>query len=79
MECPKTDRKLARMDHDLSYRDLFAFVRMMELAAKLDLASLARVENVFVSDSGRRRATDVVWRARPKADPNVWVLIPFDF
>ena len=76
------------MDHDLSYRDLFAFVRMVrsmlllhlpELAEKLDLASLARVESVFVSDSGQRRATDVVWRARLKADPTVWVLIVFDF
>lgn len=76
------------MDHDLSYRDLFAFVRMVrsllllhlpELTAKLDLASLARVESVFVSDSGQRRATDVVWRARLEADPTVWVLIVFDF
>lgn len=88
MEAPKFGRKLAGMDHDLSYRDLFGFVRMVrsmlllhlpELAAKLDLASLARVESVFVSDSGRRRATDVVWRARLKADPATWVLIVFDF
>ena len=76
------------MDHDLSYRDIFAFVQMArcmlqihlpELAAKLDLTSLVRAESVFVAETGHRRATDVVWRARLKADPTVWVLIVFEF
>ena len=76
------------MDHDLSYRDLFAFPRMVrstlrlhlpEMAAKLDLSSLERVESVFVTDTGRRRATDVVWRACLKAEPSTWVLLVFDF
>ena len=76
------------MDHDLSYRDIFAFFRMArsalvlwlpELAATLDLATLVRTESVLVSATGQRRETDVVWRARLKADPSVWVLIAFDF
>ena len=76
------------MDHDLSYRDLFGFPRMVrstlglhlpELAAQLDLSSLKRVESVFVTETGRRRATDVVWRARLRAEPSMWVLLAFDF
>ena len=76
------------MDHDLSYRDIFAFARMVEsvlllhlpeLAAVLDLASLVRVESVLVSRTGQRRATDVVWRACMKDDPTTWMLIVFDF
>ena len=76
------------MDHDLSYRDLFAFPRMVrstlhlhlpELAAELDMSSLKRVESVFVTETGHRRAADVVWRARLKAEPSTWVLLDFEF
>ena len=76
------------MDHDLSYRDLFAFRRMVrstlrlhlpEMAAELDLSSLKRVESVFVTETGHRRAADVVWRARLRAEPSTWVLLDFEF
>ena len=76
------------MDHDLSYRNLFAFPRMVrstlrlhlpEMFAKLDLSSLVRVDSVFVTESGHRRAADVVWRARLKAEPSTWVLLDFEF
>ena len=76
------------MDHDLSYRDLFAFPRMVrstlqlhlpEMAAELDLSSLVRVDSVFVTESGRRRAADVVWRAHLKTEPSTWVLLDFEF
>ena len=76
------------MDHDLSYRDLFAFPRMVrstlrlhlpELEAQLDLSSLKRVESVFVTETGHRRAADVVWRARLRAEPSTWVLLNFEF
>ena len=76
------------MDHDLSYRDLFAFPRMVrstlwlhlpELAAELDLSSLKRVESVFVTETGRRCVADVVWRAHLKTEPSTWVLLDFEF
>ena len=70
------------MDHDLSYRDIFAFFRMArsalvlwlpKLAATLDLDTLVRADSVFVSETGQRRQTDIVWRARLKADPSAVV------
>ncbi len=76
------------MDHDLSYRDLFAFPRMVrstlrlhlpEMAATLDFSSLVRVDSVFVTETGHRRAADVVWRARLTTEPSTWVLLDFEF
>ena len=76
------------MDHDLSYRDLFAFPRMVrstlrlhlpEMAATLDFSSLVRVDSVFVTETGHRRAADMVWRARLTAEPSTWVLLDFEF
>ncbi len=44
-----------------------------------DLSSLLRVDSVFVTETGRRRAADMVWRAHLKTEPSTWVLLDFEF
>lgn len=73
-------------DHDHSYKLLFAHPRMVrelletfvggDWLSQVDLDSLERVSDSYISDDLRARADDIVWRARC-GDGYVYLLIEF--
>jgi predicted transposase YdaD len=75
-------RKKASSGHDHGYKRLFSHSQAVEdllrgflpqdWVERLDLSTLERVGNGFISDDLRERQSDVIWRVRWKADKERW-------
>jgi predicted transposase/invertase (TIGR01784 family) len=72
-------------DHDHGYKRLFSHPEAVEelirgflppdWAEGLDLSTLERVPNDFVSDGLRARQSDVIWRMRRKGEEQEWLYL----
>lgn len=75
-------------DHDTAYKQLFAHPEMVrdllrgylpyDLLARLDLATLERVNGSYADGEGTQRHSDMVWKVcQTQRWPNLYVLLEF--
>ncbi|PYQ60313.1 MAG: hypothetical protein DMF53_17255 [Acidobacteria bacterium] len=75
--------------HDHGYKRLFSHPQAVaelirgflrpDWVARLDLSTLERVGNDFISDDLRERQSDVIWRMRWKDESEAWLYLLLEF